>query len=92
MVVLARFKNNMLQKIFLFCLIGIVSSSGFSQNLEKETIRLFFLGGQSNMKGHGLNAELPDSLSGMDCRHGTIIHIILKDMKKDISNLLMRGI
>jgi len=65
MVVLARFKNNMLQKIFLFCLIGIVSSSGISQNLEKETIRLFFLGGQSNMEGHGLNPELPDSLSGI---------------------------
>jgi len=35
---------------------------GISQNIEKETFRLFFLGGQSNMEGHGLNTELPDSL------------------------------
>ena len=52
-------------KLFLFCIIGLVSASGTSQNVEKETFRLFFLGGQSNMEGHGLNAELPDSLSGM---------------------------
>ena len=55
----------MLQKILLFCVIGLVSSKGVGQNLEKETFRLFFLGGQSNMEGHGLNVELPDSLSGM---------------------------
>lgn len=54
----------MLKKLLLFCVIGLVSSKGISQNLEKETFRLFFLGGQSNMEGHGLNAELPDSLSG----------------------------
>lgn len=54
----------MLQKLLLFCVIGLVSSSVMSQNLEKETFRLFFLGGQSNMEGHGLNTELPDSLSG----------------------------
>ena len=30
---------------------------------ENETFRLFFLGGQSNMEGHGLNAELPDPLN-----------------------------
>jgi len=53
----------MQQKLLLFCLIGLVSLSGISQNIEKETFRLFFLGGQSNMEGHGLNTELPDSLS-----------------------------
>jgi hypothetical protein len=38
---------------------------GISQNIEKETFRLFFLGGQSNMEGHGLNTELPDSLKSI---------------------------
>jgi hypothetical protein len=60
-----NFKQQIMQqKLLLFCLIGLVSSSGIGQNIEKETFRLFFLGGQSNMEGHGLNAELPDSLSG----------------------------
>lgn len=54
----------MKQKLLLFCAIGLFSLSGISQNLKKETFRLFFLGGQSNMEGHGLNSELPDSLSG----------------------------
>lgn len=39
-----------------------ISFVSFCQQLEKEKFRLFFLGGQSNMEGHGLNAELPDSL------------------------------
>lgn len=30
-----------------------------SQHSEKDTIKLFFLGGQSNMEGHGRNDELP---------------------------------
>lgn len=30
---------------------------------QKDTFRLFFLGGQSNMEGHGLNAELPEALT-----------------------------
>lgn len=63
-MIFASFKNDMLKKILLFCFIGAVSSSGISQNLEKEKIRLFFLGGQSNMEGHGLNQELPESLTG----------------------------
>ena len=55
----------MRQKFLFFCALGLVSLSGISQNIEKETFRLFFLGGQSNMEGHGLNTELPDSLSGI---------------------------
>ena len=58
----------MQQKLFLLCVIGLVSTSGISQNFEKETFRLFFLGGQSNMEGHGLSAELPDSLSGTNTK------------------------
>jgi len=55
----------MKKKLLLFCVLGLISFSGISQNKEKETFRLFFLGGQSNMEGHGLNTELPDSLSGI---------------------------
>lgn len=32
------------------------------QKIKKDTIKVFYLGGQSNMDGYGLNAELPDSL------------------------------
>ena len=33
-----------------------------SQIIEKDSIRLFYLGGQSNMDGFGFNTELPDSI------------------------------
>lgn len=35
---------------------------GICQQTEKDSIRLFYLGGQSNMDGFGKNAELPDSI------------------------------
>lgn len=60
-----KFKQKIMQqKLLLFCAISLCSWSVMSQNFEKELFRLFFLGGQSNMEGHGLNTELPDSLSG----------------------------
>lgn len=34
-----------------------------SQEIQKDSIRLFYLGGQSNMDGFGKNIELPDSLN-----------------------------
>lgn len=34
----------------------------FGQETGKDTIRVFYLGGQSNMDGFGLNADLPDSV------------------------------
>lgn len=47
--------------LFLFPLILL------GQKTEKDTIRLFYLGGQSNMDGFGKNAELPDSIiSGLN--------------------------
>lgn len=58
-------QKTMRQKSFLFFALVLVSMIGMSQNIEKETFRLFFLGGQSNMEGHGLNTELPDSLSSI---------------------------
>ena len=33
------------------------------QNLGEDEFRLFFLGGQSNMDGYGMNADLPESLT-----------------------------
>ena len=41
----------------LFPLIGIC------QQTERDSIRVFYLGGQSNMDGFGTNAELPDSIT-----------------------------
>lgn len=41
--------------------VGLVSSSEASR--DKETFRLFFLGGQSNMEGHGLNSDLPEAMA-----------------------------
>jgi hypothetical protein len=55
----------MKRRFFPLFAIGLISLIGISQNLEKDRFRLFFLGGQSNMEGHGLNTELPDSLSTM---------------------------
>jgi len=33
-------------------------------SFSQETVRVFYLGGQSNMDGYGYNRDLPDSLSG----------------------------
>ncbi|MEL7117989.1 MAG: sialate O-acetylesterase [Bacteroidota bacterium] len=48
--------------LFTIFLLGILPSMVISQELEKDTFKLFFLGGQSNMEGHGKNADLPNSL------------------------------
>lgn len=36
---------------------------GICQQTERDSVRLFYLGGQSNMDGFGKNAELPDSIT-----------------------------
>lgn len=36
---------------------------GICQQTERDSIRVFYLGGQSNMDGFGKNAELPDSIT-----------------------------
>lgn len=65
----------MFQKLFFYVLIGFFSLSLNSQSTKKDVFRVFFLGGQSNMEGHGLNTQLPDSLSKKDTNiwifHGT---------------------
>ena len=53
-------------KLVSCCIMLVCSSITQSQTPEKEVFCLFFLGGQSNMEGHGLNAELTDSLNTID--------------------------
>ncbi|PKQ46514.1 sialate O-acetylesterase [Confluentibacter flavum] len=36
---------------------------GICQKIERDSIRVFYLGGQSNMSGFGKNSELPDSIT-----------------------------
>ncbi|MEN8188165.1 MAG: sialate O-acetylesterase [Bacteroidota bacterium] len=43
-------------------LLTVVPVLVFGQNEKLDTIRVFYLGGQSNMDGYGYNSELPDSL------------------------------
>lgn len=49
---------------FLTAFITLVPSGILGQsNIDSNTFRLFYLGGQSNMDGYGYNSELPDSLN-----------------------------
>lgn len=43
-------------------LLVLSPSIGNSQQVKKDTIKVFYLGGQSNMDGYGYNSDLPDSL------------------------------
>lgn len=60
---LINHKSSNFQKILLIIAFTQISFLSFSQNNDREIIKVFFLGGQSNMEGHGLNNELQDSLS-----------------------------
>lgn len=44
-------------------IIGVLPTICYSQRLVKDSIKVFFLGGQSNMVGFGYNSDLPDSLN-----------------------------
>jgi len=46
--------------VLLYLLVPIIITS---QNKETDKVRLFYLGGQSNMSGLGSNSELPNSLN-----------------------------
>ncbi|GGZ87484.1 sialate O-acetylesterase [Algibacter mikhailovii] len=50
-------KQKLLILLLLFPLVAI------GQRKEKDTIRLYYLGGQSNMDGYGYNKDLPNSLN-----------------------------
>jgi len=52
-------KKNILIILSFIILFPLIS---FAQQKKGDTFKLYFLGGQSNMDGLGLNTELPDSL------------------------------
>lgn len=51
-----------MKTVLLYGLLS-VSCIGFGQSKAKDSIKVFFLGGQSNMVGRGNNVDLPDSLN-----------------------------
>ena len=60
MVLLALMFGKIIQmkNWFLFLMLPLL---GFSQ-IKKDTIKVYFLGGQSNMQGYGFNKDLPNDL------------------------------
>lgn len=51
------------KKLVFYVILLLISFIANGQSNKVDTIRLFFLGGQSNMAGSGKNIELPDSLN-----------------------------
>lgn len=51
-----------MNKNILIIAICLLPTLVISQQMKNDTIRVFYLGGQSNMNGFGYNSELPDSL------------------------------
>ena len=49
-------------KIRILIITFIIPLIAMGQEIKKDSIRLFYLGGQSNMDGYGKNIELPDTL------------------------------
>ncbi|MEN8155437.1 MAG: sialate O-acetylesterase [Bacteroidota bacterium] len=47
-------------QLFMLIFLPVIA---FGQLAEPDAIRVFYLGGQSNMDGYGTNSDLPDSLS-----------------------------
>ena len=52
----------MRRPVFVIVLLVFSISTGTCQQIEKDTIKIFYLGGQSNMDGYGFNSDLPDNL------------------------------
>lgn len=52
----------MKQKVLILLILLLLPTLASSQQEGKDTMRLFYLGGQSNMDGFGENFELPNSL------------------------------
>lgn len=50
------------QVVFISAFIILCSSLLYAQHGKADTIRVYYLGGQSNMDGYGYNSELPSSL------------------------------
>lgn len=52
----------MRQQLLVIFILILLPSIGICQQIEKDTIKVFYLGGQSNMDGYGYNSDLPDTL------------------------------
>lgn len=53
----------MRQKVAGILILIFIPLSAICQQTEKDTIKVFYLGGQSNMDGHGYTSDLPDTLN-----------------------------
>ena len=47
----------------LITIMLLLPALAIGQQSNVDTVRLFYLGGQSNMDGYGYNSELPDELN-----------------------------
>jgi len=52
----------MISRFLGILILAAMPSAGQAQQTAKDTIHLYFLGGQSNMEGYGYTKDLPDSL------------------------------
>ena len=52
-----------MKKVIVILVLCLAPSLAFCQHKVKDTIKIFYLGGQSNMEGFGYNAELPENLN-----------------------------
>jgi len=59
-----QLKTYMRQQILQILVFILLPFTLFGQLNHADTVRVFYLGGQSNMDGYGYNADLPDSLKG----------------------------
>ncbi|MBO3699920.1 sialate O-acetylesterase [Roseivirga sp. E12] len=50
-------------RLLVICLVLFLPEMIFSQERKVDTVRVFYLGGQSNMDGFGFNKDLPDDLN-----------------------------
>jgi len=53
----------MFKKLEFFAIVLLISTISLGQDQNVEKVRLYYLGGQSNMDGYGYNNDLPESLN-----------------------------
>ncbi len=63
----------MKHNLLVILIFSLLSYTATSQQIEQDTFRLFFLGGQSNMDGYGYNSDLSKSLKS-DFKNVWIFH------------------
>ncbi|MBC6408907.1 MAG: hypothetical protein GDA42_00335 [Ekhidna sp.] len=55
-------KKIMRRQLLVLMILILLLSIGVCQQIGKDTVKVFYLGGQSNMDGYGYNSDLPESL------------------------------